>query len=97
MFGTNAQNAVAGRMVLWPGDANGNGIIKYAGSGNDRDVVLQAIGGIVPTNTVNNVYDRRDANVDGTISYAGTNNDRDVILQAIGGSVPKATRTQQLP
>lgn len=84
-------------MLLWPGDATGDGQVKYAGSANDRDAVLSAVGGGTPTNTVNNVYDRRDVNLDGRIKYTGSNNDRDVILQTIGGTVPTTTRTQQLP
>jgi hypothetical protein len=96
-YGTNARTNVNGTMALTCGDANGSGTISYAGAGNDRDIVLQAIGGIVPTNVVSNVYDLRDVNLDGVISYAGSNNDRDVILQAIGGVVPTVVRTQQLP
>lgn len=96
-YGTNARNTVNGTMVLWPGDVNDDGSVKYAGSANDRDEVLVAIGGIIPTNVVNNVYDTRDVNLDGNISYAGSNNDRDVILQSIGGVVPTAVRSQQLP
>lgn len=96
-YGSNARATVGGSMVLWPGDTNGDGIAKYTGSINDRDIVLQAIGGTTPTNVMNNVYDRRDVNLNGNIMYTGTNNDRDVILQAIGGTVPTAVRTQQLP
>lgn len=96
-YGTSARTPVGAIQCLWPGDANGEGSIRYTGSGNDRDVILQAIGGIVPTNTVNNVYDRRDVNMNGTIRYTGTGNDRDVILQTIGGTVPTAVRAQQLP
>lgn len=96
-YGTNARAVVGGAMVLWPGDVSGDGSVKYTGTGNDRDLVLQGIGGTVPTNTVNNVYDTRDVNLNGSIMYAGTSNDRDVILQAIGGTVPTAVRTQQLP
>ncbi len=83
--------------MQWSGDVNFDGVVKYAGSANDRDAILQAIGGGTPTNTVSNVYDRRDVNLDGSIKYTGAANDRDVILQTIGGSVPTATRTQQLP
>ena len=104
--GTNGTNArrqmtvpgVTGSlMALWPGEATGDGVVKYTGGSNDRDAVLNAVGGGTPTNTVNNVYDRRDVNLDGSIKYTGSNNDRDVILQTIGGTVPTATRTQQLP
>jgi len=96
-FGTDARVDVNGVMCLRPGDGNGNGTVAYAGEMNDRDIVLQAIGGSIPTNTLNNVYDRRDVNLDGRVMYVGTGNDRDVILQAVGGTVPTAVRTQQLP
>ncbi|MGV3637442.1 MAG: DUF7619 domain-containing protein, partial [Flavobacteriales bacterium] len=96
-YGTNARNMINGTMVLWPGDVNDDGVVKYAGAANDRDAVLVGIGGIVPTHVVNNVYDPRDVNLDGNISYAGSNNDRDMILQTIGGSIATAVRTKQLP
>ena len=96
-YGTSARTPVGAIQCLWPGDANGEGSIRYTGSGNDRDVILQAIGGIIPTNTVNNVYDRRDVNLSGSILYTGSGNDRDVVLQTIGGVVPTAIRVQQLP
>lgn len=96
-YGTSAQNNLSGTMVLWPGNVNFDGVVKYVGPNNDRDPILQAIGGSVPTNTVSNVYSGRDVNLDGIIRYVGANNDRDVILQTVGGSVPTATRVQQLP
>jgi hypothetical protein len=30
-------------------DINMDGVVKYSGNGNDRDLVLQIIGGVVPT------------------------------------------------
>jgi hypothetical protein len=97
MYGTNARVLKGSVYCLWAGDANGNGIISYTGSNNDRDVILLAIGGTVPTNTLNNVYLRTDLNMDGVVKYAGSGNDRDVILLNIGGVVPTNTRTAQLP
>lgn len=96
-YGTNARGDVGGLMMLWPGDVSNNGSVQYTGSGNDRDLVLQAIGGVVPTNTLTNVYDVRDVNLDGSVIYTGGANDRDVILQTIGGSVPTNVKAQQLP
>lgn len=96
-YGTDARINVNGVMCLRSGDSNADGTVAYAGGENDRDPVLQAIGGSVPTHVLNNVYDRRDVNLDGKVMYTGTGNDRDIILQAIGGSVPTAVRTQQLP
>ena len=95
--GTNARVSVGAVQCLWAGDANGDGTIMYTGLNNDRDLVLGAIGGVVPTHTLPNVYDRRDLNLDGTVKYTGANNDRDIILNNIGGVVPTNTRVQQLP
>ena len=98
-FGTNARNAVGGTFpahVLWPGDVNFDGVVRYTGQDNDRDPVLQAIGGVVPTNTVSG-YRSEDVDMDGTVRYTGQNNDRDPILQTIGGVVPTNTRNEQLP
>ncbi|HMQ76026.1 MAG TPA: hypothetical protein PKE21_08870 [Flavobacteriales bacterium] len=95
-FGTNARRSVGPVMTLWCGDATFNGQVKYAGAGNDRDAILIAIGGLVPTNTVTG-YFAQDVNMDGTVKYAGTDNDRDRVLQTVGGVVPTAVRTAQLP
>jgi Leucine-rich repeat (LRR) protein len=79
---------------LWCGDVDFDHTIRYAGAANDRDVVLQAIGGTVPTAVVNNVYSAADVNMDGVVKYAGTRNDRDLILRNVGGSTPTAVRYQ---
>ncbi|MBL7939908.1 MAG: PKD domain-containing protein [Flavobacteriales bacterium] len=96
-YGTNARRIHGGRAALWAGDCTGAGDVVYTGSGSDRDLILQAIGGVVPTNTINGQYRLEDVNLDGAVMYAGSNNDRDRVLQTIGGLVPTATRTQQLP
>ncbi len=96
-YGTNAQKAVGTKMVLWSGDATGDGTLKYTGTTNDRDPILIAVGSTTPNNVVNNAYDRRDTNLDGVIKYTGTGNDRDIILTNVGSTTPNNTRTQQLP
>ncbi|MBK9148041.1 MAG: DUF11 domain-containing protein [Flavobacteriales bacterium] len=96
-YGTSARKAVGTRMVLWSGDINFDGIVKYVGSNNDRDPILTAIGGSTPTTVVSGSYHGTDVNLDGQLKYVGTNNDRDIILQTIGGSVPTAVRHEQLP
>jgi hypothetical protein len=50
LFGTAATNQVDNIRMLWAGDVNGDGVIKYTGAGKDRDPILQNIGGVVPTN-----------------------------------------------
>ena len=96
-YGTNAQETVGAVRALWAGNVLRDAVLKYAGTGNDRDPVLTAIGGAVPTATLSGQYRAEDVNLDGQVKYAGSANDRDIILQNIGGSVPTATRTQQLP
>ncbi|MCU0320257.1 MAG: hypothetical protein MUE88_09305, partial [Flavobacteriales bacterium] len=83
-FGSDAQRPVGGGYALWPGDATGDGVVKYAGAGNDRDALLQPLGGSSPTTTIVGAYDEHDLNLDGVLKYAGANNDRDIILQTIG-------------
>lgn len=96
-YGSTAQAQAFGRTALWCGDVNGDGELKYTGSGNDRDPILIAIGGTIPTNTLHNVYVSEDVNFDAQVKYTGGSNDRDPILVNIGGTVPTNTRTEQLP
>ena len=95
-YGTGAQHTVGAANAMWMGDCNTNGTVLYAGSGNDRDMVLARIGGVIPTTVVNG-YFLEDANLDGQVKYSGSANDRDLILQTIGGTVPTAVRHEQLP
>ncbi|MBV6406155.1 MAG: hypothetical protein IT228_14455 [Flavobacteriales bacterium] len=95
-YGTNARRVNGARSTLWKGNARWDAVVKYAGGSNDRDVILTAVGGTVPTATVTG-YRSEDVNMDGTTKYAGGGNDRDLILQVIGGTVPTATKAQQLP
>lgn len=96
LHGTSATFQANGFHYLWAGNAVPDGSVKYTGSGNDRDVLLQTIGGTVPTATIMG-YHGADLNLDGIVKYTGTNNDNDLILQSIGGVVPTNTRGQQLP
>ena len=41
-------NTVTGYL---PSDVNMDGTAKYTGLGNDRDIILQNIGGVIATNT----------------------------------------------
>ncbi len=95
-FGTDAQKEVNGVRMLWPGDVNHDGLVRYAGAANDRDAVLMAVGGTPPTATTTG-YKDADVNMDGIVKYAGAENDRDVILQSIGGGYPTAVRFEQRP
>ena len=95
-YGSNSTVLTGSLYCLWAGDVNRDGLLKYVGSGNDRDPLLQAIGGTVPTNTING-YRIEDVNMDGSVRYVGSGNDRDPILLNIGGTVPTNVRNAQLP
>ena len=95
-YGANARKNTGSAWMLWGGNTIGDGALLYTGQGNDRDPILQVVGGAVPTGTVVG-YQATDVNMDGKVRYTGVDNDRDPILQNIGGSVPTGTITQQLP
>ena len=98
-YGTDACALLGGtpaKQGLWAGDVTSDGTIKYTGSMNDRDPILQSIGGAVPTNTITG-YHTSDVNMDGNVKYTGTANDRDIILQNIGGIIPTNIRVEQVP
>ncbi len=95
-YGTDACKAMGSVHALWAGNATVNNNLRYTGAVNDRDPILQAIGGASPTATMPG-YAVTDVNLDGATKYTGTANDRDPILLNIGGSVPTTTRGEQLP
>ena len=94
--GTNARKVQGSVLTLWSGNVERDQFLKYVGESNDRDPILFAIGGSVPTNTITG-YLPADINLDGVVKYVGESNDRDPILFNIGGSVPTNTRNEQLP
>lgn len=96
MFGQNALKVENGYQSLWSGDVNFDGVVRYTGTDNDRDLILMTIGSIVPSNTVTG-YLPDDVNMDGIVMYTGTYNDRDIILQNIGGVSPTIVLIEQLP
>lgn len=96
-YGVEAQTLLSnGRHGLWAGNTIQDGLLKYTGTGNDRDPILAAVGGLVPTSTVSG-YHSSDLNMDGVVKYTGTGNDRDPLLINIGGVVPTSVRVEQMP
>lgn len=83
---------------LWSGDANADGIIRYTGINNDRDLILQSLGGSNPNNVISGYFDQ-DLNLDGVVKYTGTNNDRDVLFLTLSNSGlnHNQIKYQQLP
>jgi hypothetical protein len=95
-WGSGSRQQIGSSMVLWSGNCNFDSQVKYVGSGNDRDPILERIGGSVPTN-ISLGYFREDANMDGTVKYTGSGNDRDPILSNIGGDIPTSILFEQIP
>lgn len=95
-YGTQARATVGTMRALWAGNTERDGELLYTGQDNDRDPILDRIGGVVPTSTVGG-YHPEDVDLNGVVRYTGASNDRDFILQNIGGVVPTASRSEQLP
>jgi len=95
-YGTAARKTLDSHQLLWAGNATHDNMLVYVGAGNDRDPLLLAIGGSVPTGTVTG-YRQEDINMDGVTRYIGGANDRDPILVNIGGAIPTSTKLEQLP
>lgn len=96
LHGTEAMRTVGPNRVLWAGNALRDAEVKYTGAGNDRDPILSAIGGAIPTNSITG-YRNEDIDLDGIVRYTGANNDRDLILRNIGGVIPTTVKPEQLP
>jgi hypothetical protein len=95
-FGTEARKVSGSVVVLYSGNVFVDGKLAYTNQDNDRDPILLAIGGVVPTATISG-YRQEDVNLDGNVKYTGGSNDRDPILSNIGGIVPTNIRLEQLP
>ncbi len=95
-YGTNARKAINTVRALWAGNGLADAVVKYTGSGNDRDPILTTIGGSTPNATVSG-YRTEDINLDGVVKYTGASNDRDPILVNVGSTTPNLVLNQQLP
>jgi hypothetical protein len=96
VYGTDAMKNQSGVMLLWGGDANGDGVIRYNGANNDKNAVLAKVG-LTTSNNVLTLYDRTDVNMDGLVRYNGANNDKNFILGVLGLMTPARVITEQLP
>lgn len=97
LYGTDPTTTAGTARALWMGDLNGDGTVRYTGVSNDRDPILTAIGGTLPTEVLTMQYRNEDVNMDGIVKYVGVDNDRDLVLTVIGGTMPTSVRTAQLP
>jgi hypothetical protein len=93
---TSRKLLTTGVMGLWAGDATFNGQVKYNGSGNDSNAILNKVGTSTPLNTVS-CYCPEDINMNGLVKYNGSGNDRLIILNNVGASTPLNVIVQQIP
>jgi Ig-like domain CHU_C associated/Lysyl oxidase len=96
VWGVEARKTQGAIMLLWTGNAVADNELKYTGSNNDRDPILQAVGSTTPANVVAG-YHLMDVNLDGLVKYTGSANDRDPILVGVGSTTPNNVRGEQLP
>ena len=99
VHGDQPRKAITGAFpvhALWAGDVSFDRVIKYTGGANDRDLILQRIGGTAVTATSTG-YHPEDVDLDGTVKYTGADNDRDPVLINVGGVVPTQVRVEQVP
>lgn len=94
LYGTEAATTEGSVRCLWMGDVDGNGIVKFTGSGNDRDLILEQLDGMI--NEISAGYLLEDTNLDGVVKYTGTDNDRDPLWNVLGGNAVRQ-RSAQLP
>ena len=88
VFGTNPQRNISGTFAMWPGNTLVDGNIKYTGSDNDLDPILnnilsQPANFFGLTTYTYSGYNNYDVNMDGTIKYTGSDNDSDLILNNV--------------
>ena len=86
--GTNdAQRFAGNKHQMWAGNGRIDYQLKYNGSVNDRNAILNIIGINTPSNIVSG-YLLADYNMDGQVKYNGSANDRNVLLGNIGIGAP---------
>ncbi len=87
----NVSNSVNNAMVdlgsgtygLWSGDINANNNVRYSGSANDNNVLLNTILGGNKSLILSSVYSLGDLNMNGNVRYSGSANDNNVLLNSV--------------
>lgn len=99
IFGPASAYAIAlnGKNVLWGGNANINGNVRYNGAANDKDHILLTTLSNNVALVINNVYDAADLNMNRNVRYNGAANDKDFILLTVLGNNIAGIKLQALP
>ncbi|MCK5573930.1 MAG: fibronectin type III domain-containing protein, partial [Bacteroidetes bacterium] len=95
-YGGDAKEVSTGVYGMYAGDVNPDGTLKYNLAGNDRALILTAIGRTNVNATVTGYY-IEDVNLDGIVKYNLAGNDRAIILTNIGGTNVNATKSTLVP
>ena len=92
---TNTPMAVlSGGFGLWGGNANSNTNVKYSGSANDENYLLNTTLGGNKVLILNGVYNTADMNMNGNVKYSGSANDESVLLNTVLGGIKTTIITQ---
>ena len=84
-----------GMYAMINGDINGDQVIDFNGSANDKNEILSLVGLTTPNGVLNGYYGH-DVNFDGQVRYNGSNNDKNEILSQVGLSTPNHVVIGQL-
>jgi len=99
LFGGTSAHGVAsdGKFVLWGGDANLNGIVRFAGLNNDKDFIYVNSLNSDASATLSDVYSPADVNMDSKIKFNALANDKDFIYTKVLENSSTIIRTESLP
>jgi hypothetical protein len=68
-------NLGSGKYGLWPGNAKPDKVVRFNGSNNDREEILNLVGPFTPSQVVEGYYPE-DLDLNGSVTYMGKNNDK---------------------
>jgi hypothetical protein len=95
-YGSNARRNNGAVMTLWAGNADGNTVVNYSGSNNDRTSILTLLGAASYLTSLPG-YHRQDVNLNGSVNYSGSANDRTAVLNSLGAGTFLTPLIEQLP
>jgi hypothetical protein len=81
----NMATLASGVFGMWSGNVNGNTNVRYSGSANDNNTLLNTILGGNKSLVLSNIYSSGDLNFNGNVRYSGAANDNNVLLNVVLG------------
>ena len=99
LYGGSAAHGTAsdGKYVLWAGNANGDGKVKFSGLQNDKDYLFITTLSSNPSQILSNIYSPADFNMDGKVNFNGISNDKDFIYNKVLGGSSSASKNESIP